>query len=37
MITVLDRVARRRTDPWQTSWTMAQTIPRGAIDALNRL
>jgi DNA primase len=37
MITVPDRLARLRTDPWKASWTTAQTIPHGAIAALNRL
>jgi hypothetical protein len=30
-------VARLRVDPWKTYWTTRQTIPRGAIRALERL
>jgi bifunctional non-homologous end joining protein LigD len=35
--TVPARLARLRVDQWETYWTMRQTIPRGAIRALERL
>src|SRR4051812_18536625 len=37
LATVPDRLARLRADPWKASWTIAQTIPRGAVRALDRL
>jgi bifunctional non-homologous end joining protein LigD len=35
--TVPHRLARLRRDPWAEYWTTKQTIPRGAIGALERL
>jgi bifunctional non-homologous end joining protein LigD len=35
--TVPHRLARLRRDPWAEYWTTKQTIPRGAIAALERL
>jgi DNA primase len=35
-LTVPGRLARRTRDPWHEYWTTKQTIPRGAIDALQR-
>jgi bifunctional non-homologous end joining protein LigD len=37
MTTVVRRLARRRTDPWRAYWTTRQTIPRGAVAALQQL
>jgi bifunctional non-homologous end joining protein LigD len=35
--TVTERLARLRTDPWTRYFTIRQTIPRGAVAALERL
>jgi bifunctional non-homologous end joining protein LigD len=35
--TVPSRLARLNRDPWREYWTTRQTIPRGAVAALNRL
>ncbi len=35
--TVPARLARRRADPWHDYWRSRQTVPRGAIAALERL
>lgn len=35
--TVPQRLSRLRADPWSAYWTTRQTIPRGAIAALERL
>jgi bifunctional non-homologous end joining protein LigD len=37
MSAVAARLARARNDPWKDYWTAAQTIPRGAVAALDRL
>jgi bifunctional non-homologous end joining protein LigD len=37
MTSVPARLARLRVDPWETYWTTRQTIPHGAIRALERL
>jgi hypothetical protein len=37
MITVPARLARLRLDPWNAYWTTTQTIPSGAVAALDRL
>jgi bifunctional non-homologous end joining protein LigD len=37
VLTVPGRLRRQRRDPWHEYWTTAQTIPRNAIAALDRL
>jgi bifunctional non-homologous end joining protein LigD len=37
MVTLPARLARLRRDPWEAYWTTRQTIPPGAIAALDRL
>jgi bifunctional non-homologous end joining protein LigD len=37
MITVPARLARLRADPWNAYWTTRQTLPGGAVEALDRL
>jgi len=37
LVTVPARLARLRRDPWDAYWTTKQRIPRGAIQALERL
>jgi bifunctional non-homologous end joining protein LigD len=36
-VTVPQRLARLRSDPWKSYWTMRQKIPRGAVRALETL